>query len=344
MAFSDFLSDGAPIPAGTAPINKTSTTTLPDWYTNYAMDLLSKQSLASASPYPTYTAPRVAGLTPDQQAAMSQTRSASTLAQPAIGTAMDQTKSLWGQSGLTAAQPYLSAASGSSVDNISKYMNPYTSSVVDRIAELGGRNFREQFLPALTDRFIGAGQGVGGTRQAELIGRGIRDLGESTLAEQAKALQGGYNTALDAASGDLNRQGQLASTAGQLGTSAVTSGLSVADQLAKLGVTGQETALAGAGALNTIGGQQQQLNQQNLTLAYQDFLKQQGWPQEMIDKALATMTGVGGSGAVPKSVSETGIQPTTYAPQYEPSTLANISGALTGTAGALSLLKDLNWV
>jgi hypothetical protein len=370
MAFSDFLSDGAPIPAGTAPINKTTTTTLPDWYTNYAMDILGRQTGVSSQPYPTYGAPRVAGLTPDQQTAAGQTRDASTMAQPAFNTAIDQTKSLFGNSsaaaaqpyfnqaagasGLSAAQPYLNNASGTSAANVNTYMNPYTSGVVDRIGQLAGRNLNEQFLPALTDRFVGAGQGVGGTRQAELIGRGIRDLGESTLAQQTAALESGYTGALNAANTDLSRNAALAGTAGQLGTANqtnltdigrnvgaltgtdTTTGLSAADQLAKLGQSGQATALAGAGALNTIGGQQQTLNQQNLTTAYQDFLKQQGWPQEQIDKALATLGGVGSSRAVPTATSEIGITPTPYPQQYQPSTGALIGSGLATGAGIAS--------
>ena len=41
MAFTDFLTEGAAIPAWSAVKSITSQTVLPDWYTNYAMDVLS---------------------------------------------------------------------------------------------------------------------------------------------------------------------------------------------------------------------------------------------------------------------------------------------------------------
>ena len=46
MAFSDFSTEGAPIPATSAVVGKTTTSTLPDWYSNYAVDLLSKRNVS----------------------------------------------------------------------------------------------------------------------------------------------------------------------------------------------------------------------------------------------------------------------------------------------------------
>ena len=84
MAFLDFLTEGAPIPAGTGIVSKTTATALPDWYTNYAQDLLAGQRAISTTPYQTYTGPRIADFTPTQQQGMQQTIGAAGLAAPAI--------------------------------------------------------------------------------------------------------------------------------------------------------------------------------------------------------------------------------------------------------------------
>jgi hypothetical protein len=71
-------------------------------------------------------------------------------------------------------------------------------------------------LPGIEGEMIRAGQ-FGGTRQAELMGRAIRDATEGISAQQSQALQQGYGQAQQAAQTDLARQAQLASTAGGLG-------------------------------------------------------------------------------------------------------------------------------
>jgi hypothetical protein len=128
---------------------------------------------------------------------------------------------LYGQStdalGLSSASPYLQAAGQSSAQNLGQYMNPYNEQVTNRIAQLGARNLSENILPSIGSDFIKAG-GYGSTRQRDLIGRAARDTQESILGQQAQALQQGYGQALTASAGDLSRYGNLAGTAGQLGT------------------------------------------------------------------------------------------------------------------------------
>ena len=278
-----------------APSGSTTQTVLPEWYTNYAQDILSRQGAVANTPYPTYQGPRVADFTGDQQAGFGMTRGAATAGQGALSTALGATQEALGRSSLGAAQPYLSgaasmsggqaaspyleqgagmygqvgqsnsvgaaqpffgqaagmsgvgaatpnlqqganlysqstqnlgmqsaqpflsAAGGSTVGNINTYMNPYQEQVVNRIGEMGARTLREKLLPEISDRFIGAG-GFGGSRQAEAVGRAVRDASEGISAQQSAALQAGYGQAAGLSAADLARQAQLASTAGQLGT------------------------------------------------------------------------------------------------------------------------------
>lgn len=333
MALLDFLTEGTPIPAGSAPVAKTTTSSLPDWYSNFAMDILAGQKNLSTADYVKYQPPRVAEFTPTERAGMTATVNAAGVGAPIIQRGLSAAEGLVGKSGLSAAQPYLTAAGTPSYANVSSYMNPYNEAVVNRIGELGARTLREQLLPQISDRFIGAGQ-FGSSRNAEMIGRSLRDIYESTLAEQSKALQGGYTGALSAAEADLQRQGQLASTAGNLGTAEVTSGLDVAKTIADLGTTAQTSGLTGAKAITDVGATERAMDQKNLDVAYADFLRQQGFPQEQIDKALETFKGI--AGAVPKATTEVGVEP--YNQQYTPSPLA--TGISTLAAGA-GIAKDL---
>ena len=219
--------------------------------------------------------PRVADFAPDQQAGFQATRDGAFSFRPELGTASTKTQDIFGRSSLNAAQPYfgqatsmsgltaaeprlqqgagyvagstgplgiqmaepyLGQAAQTSVQNIGQYMNPYMDQVVGRIGTLGARTLQEQLLPAISDQMIAAGQ-FGGTRQAEMTGRAIRDTMEGISAQQAQALQQGYGQAQGAAQADLARQAQLAQTAGGLGGAQQQALLSAGRGLADIGQT-----------------------------------------------------------------------------------------------------------
>ena len=339
MALTDFTTDGAPIPAGSGVVSKTTTSSLPDWYSNFAKDLLAGAKNVAIQDYVKPPMPRVAGFTPTEIRGMDATVAASTYAAAPIKTGLDAATDLVGKSGLSAAQPYLDAAGKPVYEGISNYMNPYNDAVTNRIAELGARNLTEKILPGLNDQFIRSGQ-PGSSRNAEMFGRAARDTGDSILAQQNAALQAGYSGALTSAGGDRTRSADLATTAGNLGTAAVTSGLDVAKTITDIGKAGQDAALAGAGALTGVGAAERDMNQKNIDVAVADFLKEQGYPAEKIAELLKTLTGVGETGAVPKTTTEEGIEPLSYNPGFEPSTAANIGGALTGGASVIKALDE----
>lgn len=341
MALSDFLTEGSAIPAGSAVKSMTSQTVLPDWYTNYAMQLLSNQQAVAARPYETAPMPRVAEFTPAQQQAFGMTGNAATAYQPALSAATAATEgALTAPGGLMTAQPYFAKAGQSTVANIGEYMNPYTEQVVNRIAEMGGRNLRETIMPEIEGRYIRAGQlgfgpsGAGtGTPSGMLTdtSRAVRDVQSDILGQQTAALQQGFTQAAGLSAADLARQASLGTTAAGLQTGDVAQRLEAAQQLGGLGSAAQQLGLAGAGALTGVGAQQQALNQQNLDVAYGDFLRQQGYPQEQINNMLATFRGV--EPGVPKAALEEGITPTGVLP---PSTAETIGGALSGVGSILA--------
>ena len=371
--FSSFLAEGAKIPEGSALRASTSETVIPEWYTNYGMDLVNAQNAVSQRPYETYAGPRVAGFSPAQQQGFAQTGAAAGAYQPGLTAATEATRGLLGRNafgtaspyfaqagGLSAtgaARPYLNAAGQSSVANIGQYMNPYQNAVVNRIGELGARNLTENILPGVEGRYIAAGQlGYGGRQPGggtpsgmmTDTARAIRGTQEATLAEQNAALQSGYTQAAGLANTDLSRQADIGKTYGaltidqmnaltNLGTNAgslagadITRQLATAGQLGTMAGDAQTYGLRGAGALTAVGEQQRGLAQQNIDVAYQDFLREQGYTQEQIDRALTTFKGV--ASAVPTGTSVYGIEPSNSTQQYKPSTAATVGGLALAAA------------
>jgi hypothetical protein len=235
----------------------------------------------------------------------------SALAQPYLQQAGALTgQGVQGTAGL--AQPYLQQAAQmtgqagqTGLAGIQDYMNPYNEQVVNRIGELGARNLREQFLPQIQDKAIQSGQ-FGGSRQGEAIGRALRDTQESTLAQQAQALQSGYGQAAQQLAADRTRQLQAAGQTAALGQTAA--GLTSADYQRMLAGAQQQAALGQAqaglesadlaryaqtgsqlGALGQMTGQLAgqagtqalQVGQQTGTLAGQDLTRQLQGAQQL---------------------------------------------------------------
>jgi hypothetical protein len=336
MALSSFLTEGAQIPTGSAVTDMTKQTVLPEWYTNYAMDLLSGQKAIAAQPYQTYQGPRIAGFTPDQQQGFDATKTAASAYQPGLQQAQSWMQGAQGMSGLSAAQPYLGAAAGSAAD-VSKYMDPYQRAVTDQIAQLGQRNLMDVLLPGVEQRYIKAGQFGGSGKMTDTM-RAVRDTSSDILGKQAEYLSSGYQNAQKTALEDLQRQAGLATTAGELGGADATRQGALAQQMAGLAAQQQALGLTGAQAVTDVGAQQQKLNQSNLDVGYADFLKQQGYPQEQINAMLNTFheTATG----APTATIEQGISPASVQQQYPASTASNIASGITGAAGILKELKD----
>jgi hypothetical protein len=165
-----------------------------------------------------------------------------------------------GHNSLDAANPYLRAASGTSVQNIGQYMNPYDRAVTDQIATLGARNLSENLLPAVSDQFVKAGQ-FGGSRMGEFGSRALRDTQASVLNQQAQALQSGYGQALSASQNDLSRQGQLASTAGNLSGADISRQLQGASQVGQLASSATSAAAQAQQGLAGLGQSQANIAQ-----------------------------------------------------------------------------------
>ena len=281
MSATNFQNEGQP--ANAQPFASTEQSVLPDFYTDAAIQTLANQQAVSARPMPLFPGPRIADFSDLQKQAFAQIPGAA-----------------------KAYEPFLAQAGRSTADVTQQFMNPYTSQVVDQIGRMGTRALNEQILPGIEGSMIRAGQ-FGGTRQAELMGRAVREATEGISAQQAAALQQGYTQSLSAAQREQERQGGLATLAQQLG-------------------------LTGVNAMQTAGGLQQGQTQRNLDLALSDFERQFAQPQEGIDAMIKTIQGI--TGALPTGVLKQGYgtQPTDTPP----------SGLETGLSTALTVTALLD--
>ena len=227
---------------------------LPEWYTQYAKDILSKATSATAQPYTPYNAPRVAGFAPEQEQAFSGFKSSMGGYQPYLESAYQ---------GLQRGTGSFTAPGVAQ-----QYMNPYTQNVVAGIGSAAGRNLYENLLPAVNRTFVGGGT-FGGSRSAEFTARAVRDANAAALSEQNKAMREGYE----------NAQGQFNTEA--------TRSVTAAPYMASLGNQFQTQRNLDLAGLEQIGSQRQQLGQRSADLAYQDFLNQREYPYEQVQRLAA---------------------------------------------------------
>ena len=267
---------------------QTQISELPDWAKGYAKDTLSKTAAltdTTQNPYQAYGANRIAGFSPLQQQAQQQAAGMQTSGATGFGT------QLAGAAGLGALgaryDPTQFQADQFGGDSAQRYMSPYMQNVVDiqqREAQRQGDIAGTQLASQATKS--GA---FGGGRQAIMQAEAARNLAQQKGDIQARGLQSSYEQAQNQFNADQARRmqaQQLAEQSKQYG--------------AGYGMQGLQTALQGAGQLGTLGGQQfaqgmdinklqsayggqqQALQQQGLTQAYQDFQNQQNYPYKQL--------------------------------------------------------------
>ena len=322
---------------GTTPTVATSSATtqqnLPDWYNQYTQGLASKAAQVAANGYQQYQGPQVAGFTDAQNQAFQNVQNNQGNYQPALngaasaanqiaptaqqGTALagsfgQQAVSAAGQAGQM-ANSSVAGQPGTFDQSYQKYMSPYTSSVVNEIGRLGNQNLMENLIPQVQGDFIGNGQ-FGSTRNADILGRTVRDAQTNISGLQSNALQAGYGQAGQLFNQDANRtqqQGQIqantALNAGQLQANTGTAAGGLANQGAQInaGALGsQSSALSGLASatqglaasdatnLAAVGATQQNQNQQGLNTNYQNFLNQQNFDTNQVANMKNAITGL----------------------------------------------------
>jgi hypothetical protein len=326
-----FLSSGTT--PGQSQQESESTSSLPSWYTDATQSILNKANQWANSGYQAYQGPQVAAqsdLTKQAAAASAGVGAGalagSTAAQNLVNNGVGQVENSVapGQGGLAAAGQYLNSASNPTYNTVGNYMNPYNNAVTNAIAQQGATDFQTKTMPALQSSIIGGGNITGSsTEGAQLAGNAAAGAQQGISAAQAAALQSGYGQSLNAAQAGATLQGQLANTAGQLGTQQQTAMQNAGTDIINAGSTsGQlnnlntQQQIAAQQNQNTFGNQQQGETQANYNAAIANFNAQNNWPltgASAIQGALAgmqvptTTTNYGASTGTPATIGNSPI-------------------------------------
>ena len=200
-------------------------TTAPGYYTDY----LSGLSKAGTDALGKTADQLVSPLTAMQQTGYSQIPTAAAAYQP----------------GLTTAQQTAAQAAGVDASDISRFMNPYTQSVVNEMQRLSQENMQRNVMPSVISGSVGRGD-LGSRRYAGALGQTMADVQKTLTGQQTGALSSGYKTALEAAIKEAELQNQVSQTQ------------------AKQAAMEQELGLSGAKALTAAGSELQAYEQAKL--------------------------------------------------------------------------------
>lgn len=259
--------------------SETSTVTSQQTLDPFIRDALQRNVMAaqqvSQLPYQPYSGPRVAGFRPAEQQAFD-------IAQQAVAGRVGSQQ----LAGATqAAQQAAAFGPEQFQQNVAGFMSPYQQNVID--ATMARLSKARAERDAATKAQLAASRAFGNTRRGVYEAQLAAEQDLNTAQTLANLYQQGYGQAAGLAAGLPGQR------------------LEASQQLAALAPQALAQEQAYAGMLGGVGQQQRQMAQQNLELAYRDFLEQRGYPVEQLR---ILQSGLQGLPAV-TSTQETSTQP-----------------------------------
>lgn len=245
-------------------------------------------------PYVPYQGPRIAPYTADENAAFDYARNSVGQWQPDLNASrqmIDYATTPWSD---TQAQ---------------QYMDPYAKNVTDIAAREVQRAYDTDTQKAINTAAVGSGA-FGGARHGVVESEAQRNKNQAIGDIYTSGLSNAYNSALGAYQNAQNTT------------------LQGANQAAGLGQLQQGLGTADTELLLRSGEYQRQLPQQNLDLAYQDFLRQYQDPYAKSQYATSILAGV-----------PYGQQSTTTGTQPPTSPLSQVGGLGLGAAGLYQMCE-----
>jgi len=255
------------------PTNTTSTVTqtnIPAYMEGPIKGLAADAAAVADRPYQAYQGPRIAGFNNYQNQAMG-------LASAMPGQVGGMINN--GYNKLNAVDTQFGA------DDAARYMNPYTSNVIDAMQARAQEDFMRQQNSLAAQK---AKAGTWGSSRFGVQSAIGEDLFNKTMMEQRyKGLADAYDKSYNMWSGDRNAGMQQATGLGQLGAQYGSS-------------VGQAT-----NQLGQMGDERQAVQQVGLDTAYQDFVNQRDWDKNQLDWLSSIYHGFQGTGGSSTSTSST---------------------------------------
>lgn len=228
---------------------------IPEWQQGYAQQNEDIAAALAAKPYEAYQGQTIAGLTDLQNQGIDMTQQASNAYQPYLSSAQQTTQgvqnSSWNpQTAQQYMSPYAMAALAPQLQQLQLQQQQQAKNINAGATQAGAfGDARTGVQQSLNDFY-------GNLAQNDLVSQGMNQA---------------YNTGMAAYQQNLQNQ------------------LAAGNQMAQLGSTAQNLGLTGANAVFNAGTQQQQLNQQMLTTAYNNFMNQQSYPYEQLNMRIAAL-------------------------------------------------------
>jgi len=298
---------------------------VPTWLQDYSQGILAQTAALASQPYQTYQGPQVAGFTPAQTQAQNLVQGMQGQYQPTLTQAQQMATSGANPAAINQGLGYLPTAASDiqgALAPTQASMNPYESNVIQQAENQATQYWQNTLQPSINQQYAASGQAGSSadlsaeTQQANYLTQNIQNTAQSALA-------GAYTQAQQAGLGAGQAMGALGQTSGGLGYEQGVLGLQGASQLGNIAQLGQGLGLQGAAALDTTGGEQQALNQQNLNVGYQNFENQEQYPYEQEGWLSQMLAGTATPTTVPGG---TTTATTGYAPSYGASPLAQTVG------------------
>jgi len=198
-------------------------------------------------------------------------------------------------------------------DVAERFMSPFQQAVIDIEKREAQQKFEQEVLPKVQAAQIQAGS-FGGSRGAILEAEAMRGQQQFLGDIQAKGLQSAYNTGLKAFEQQKARE---------RGEATALMGLSPAQ-------LGQQTReLQG---LEKVGAVQQQQTQSALDELYKEFLEEQAFPEQVLDRMQGAAFGF------PQLKQEVRQNPTTFGPSPFQNLATNVGAIGTGVGNLFGQL------
>ena len=256
---------------GGAPTETKSTVTqtnLPEYVRPYFERLLQRTETESKRDYEPYQGQRIADVSQDILTSEERVRGIADQGLPEIQASLDRFQRSMD------FQPRQFTG-----DEVEKYMSPYMDQVIARQKQGATEDYLAQ-LPQGAAQAISAGA-FGGSREG--VQRGIA---QSKFLDRLADIEAtGRQQAFDKAAGLFQADRAADVQAEQLGLGAAT-------QFAGLGERRRMGAIDDAKLLETIGKAGMGREQAGLDLAYQDFVRQQAFPQERLGLFSSVLRGI----------------------------------------------------
>lgn len=238
----------------TTPI--TTTTQMPEWVNTGAQQNWGLAKEITGKPYETFSGPRIAGFTGDQEKSFDMIRDGS---------------GMWGADLTGAGDQFERASKALPELDMGAYLNPFTSQVVNTTVDEMNRQ------GAIQRKNIGLsahrGGAYGGARHGVLEAEQMQGQNRAISEAVARLMMQNFGNAQTMAMADQDRK------------------LAAGDRLAALGDAKSRLQLRDAAALDAAGTRQQQQNQSSLDVAKSDFDEQKRWLYDMLNYRMAALAG-----------------------------------------------------